>query len=140
MKKTIYFFLIIIAFIACDNSSKYPTSGSIELTTGKLDTLTANLRFAVKDSIRAGVAGVYGYEQDSIYNLEWITQADSLPIETVQRVRFDYHAKNVASRTVRRKAEAYLKSDLTVLGYKDLVFVDAMSKDSIKNSLRTPEN
>jgi hypothetical protein len=54
-------------------------------------------------------------------------------------VRFNYHAKNIASRTVRRKSEAYLNTDLTVLGYKDLIFVDAMTKDSIKNSLRTVE-
>jgi hypothetical protein len=139
MKKISYFFLIIIAFIACDKSPKYPTYGIIELTEGKLDSLSNNIKIIVKDSIKAGAAGIYAYEQDSIYNLEWTNWADSMPKGTVKRVRFNYRAKNIASRTVRRKSEAYLDANLMVLGYKDLVFVDAMSKDSIKNSLRTEE-
>jgi hypothetical protein len=139
MKKTIYFFFIILTFIACNNSPKYPTSGNIELTQGKLDTLSVNIKGALTDAIKKGAAGIYAYEQDSIYNLEWISWADSLPKGTVKRVRFNYHAKNIASRTVRRKSEAYLDANLMVLGYKDLIYVDAMSKDSIKNSLRTKE-
>jgi hypothetical protein len=139
--KNVIFVLTVIVSMACNtqDSPNYPTSGIIELTEGKLDTLSTNIKMTLTDAIKKGAAGIYAYEQDSIYNLEWISWADSLPEGTIQRVRFNYHAKNIASRTVRRKSEAYLNTDLTVLGYKDLIFVDAMTKDSIKNSLRTVE-
>jgi hypothetical protein len=138
MKKILLLITVFIAlfFVACETKPNYPTSGKIELTQGKIDTLTSNIKYAVKDSMKKGREAIATFQQDSIYNLEWI-QSDELPIGTVQKVRFDYSGKNISSRIVRRKAAAYLKADLTVLAYENLIYVDAMDKDSIKNSLRT---
>ncbi len=134
--KHLLFILILIITIACEDNINYPTSGTIELTQSKMDSLTTNIQLTVRDSMKKGLEPIATFQQDSIYDLIWI-QSEAFPKGTVQKVRFNYSGKNISSRIVRRKAEAYLKADLTVLGYQNLVYVDAMSKDSIKNSLRS---
>jgi len=55
-------------------------------------------------------------------------------------VLHEYKGFNVANREVKRKAEVYFDSKYEVIGYRNTIYFNSLSKDSLKARYRTKDD